>query len=67
MPFGILIEEKNREKVLYKVTLNAFAKNIYWAIGLFLFDFLKGFIMHIVLFIINVKIIHKFREIEPTS
>lgn len=66
-PIGILVVE-NSEKVLYKLTTSSFAQNNhYWETGLFVFDLFRGLFFYILLLIINIRIIYKFRAVKANK
>jgi hypothetical protein len=56
-PIGIL-----KNKILYSITTSKFAQNKYWKIGLFILTLARGFLLYIILLILNIIIVIKYNK-----
>jgi len=65
VPIGILVtfaNNKTNEEVLYLMTdIESTSQNSAWAYFLFAFDLIRGLFLHIVLFIINILVIFRYK------
>lgn len=60
-PIGILETKNNKSEILYGVSNNFIAKNPFGQIILFIIALLRGFILYILLFILNLVIAYKYK------
>jgi len=61
IPIGILINSQNKEEILYSIKKTDWSQIEIWKIILLLIDLSRGFLMYILLLVINIIVVIKFK------
>ena len=62
IPIGILINSQNKEEILYSIKKTDWSQIEIWKIILLIIDLIRGFLMYILLLVINIIVVIKFKK-----